>query len=264
MSFKNVRLWISTAAVVIAAGATTSAFAQNIAVVNGTPIPKARADALVAELVHQGQTDSPQLQAAVREELKNREIMMQEAEKRGLTNDPSVKAQMALAAQSVAIRALIQDYAKNNAPTDAELRAKYDEAVKQVQGKEYHLHHILVDNEQQAKDIIAKLKAGASFDDLAKQYSKDTGSAQHGGDLDWANLQSYVPEFGAAAQKLQKGQITDTPVHSQFGWHVIRLDDVRDVKVPPFEDVKAQLAQQMQQEKVQAWEQGLLAKAKVQ
>jgi peptidyl-prolyl cis-trans isomerase C len=261
MSFKNVRLWISTAAVVIAAGATTSAFAQNIAVVNGTPIPKARADALVAELV---QTDSPQLQAAVREELKNREIMMQEAEKRGITNDPSVKAQMALAAQSVAIRALIQDYAKNNAPTDAELRAKYDEAVKQVQGKEYHLHHILVDNEQQAKDIIAKLKAGASFDDLAKQYSKDTGSAQHGGDLDWANLQSYVPEFGAAAQKLQKGQITDTPVHSQFGWHVIRLDDVRDVKVPPFEDVKAQLAQQMQQEKVQAWEQGLLAKAKVQ
>ena len=264
MSLKNVRLWISTAAVVIAAGAATSAFAQNIAVVNGKAIPKERVDALVAELVRQGQTDSAQLQTAVREELVNREIMMQEAEKRGIPNDPSVKAQMALAAQSVAIRALIQDYVKNNAPSDAELRAKYDEAVKQVQGKEYHLHHILVDNEQQAKDIIAKLKAGGNFDDLAKQFSKDTGSAAHGGDLDWANLQSYVPEFGAAAQKLQKGQITDTPVHSQFGWHVIRLDDVRDVKVPPFEDVKAQLAQQMQQEKVQAWEQSLRTKAKIQ
>lgn len=264
MSLKNVRLWISTVAVVVAAGAATSAFAQNIAVVNGKAIPKERVDALVAELVRQGQTDSAQLQAAVREELVNREVMMQEAEKRGIPNDAGVKAQMALASQSVAIRALIQDYIKNNTPSDAELRAKYDEAVKQVQGKEYHLHHILVDNEQQAKDIITKLKGGANFDDLAKQFSKDTGSAAHGGDLDWANLQSYVPEFGAAAQKLQKGQITDTPVHSQFGWHVIRLDDVRDVKVPPFEDVKAQLAQQMQQEKLQAWEQSLRAKAKIQ
>jgi peptidyl-prolyl cis-trans isomerase C len=264
MSFKNVRLWIATAAVVVAAGAATSAFAQNIAVVNGKPIPKERVDALVAELVRQGQTDSPQLQTAVREELVNREVMMQEAEKQGIPNQPSVKVQMALAAQSVAIRALVADYMKAHAPTDAEMHAKYDEAIKQVQGKEYHLHHILVDDEKQARDIIAKLKAGGNFDDLAKQYSKDTGSAAHGGDLDWANLQSYVPEFGAAAKKLQKGQITDEPVHSQYGWHIIRLDDVRDVKVPSFDEVKPQLAQQMQQEKLQAYEQSLRAKAKIQ
>jgi peptidyl-prolyl cis-trans isomerase C len=264
MSFKNVRLWIATAAVIVAAGASSAAFAQNIAVVNGKPIPKERVDALVAELVRQGQTDSPQLQAAVREELVNREIMMQEAEKEGIPNQPGVKAQMVLAQQSVAIRQLIANYMKTNAPTDAELKAKYDEAIKQVQGKEYHLHHILVDNEQQAKDIIAKLKAGGNFDDLAKQYSKDTGSAAHGGDLDWANLQSYVPEFGAAAAKLQKGQITDEPVKTQYGWHIIRLDDTRPVKVPAFEDVKPQIAQQLQQEKLQAYEQSLRAKAKIQ
>jgi peptidyl-prolyl cis-trans isomerase C len=264
MSFKNVRLWIATAAVVVAAGAATSAFAQNIAVVNGKPIPKERVDALVAELVRQGQTDSPQLQTAVREELVNREIMMQEAEKQGIPNQPSVKVQMGLASQSVAIRALITNYMKTNAPTDAELHAKYDAAVKQAQGKEYHLHHILVADEKQAKDIIAKLKGGAKFEDMAKQFSTDKGSAEHGGDLDWANLQTYVPEFGAAAKNLQKGQITDTPVHSQFGWHIIRLDDTRDVKVPSFDEVKPQLTQQMQQEKLQAYEQSLRAKAKIQ
>ncbi|MEJ0003352.1 MAG: peptidylprolyl isomerase [Pararobbsia sp.] len=248
----------------VAAGASTAAFAQNIAVVNGKPIPKERADALITELVHQGQTDSPQLQAAVRDELINREVMMQEAEKQGIPNQPGVKAQMALAEQGVAIRALITNYMKTNTPTDAELKAKYDAAIKQVQGKEYHLHHILVDNEQQAKDIIAKLKGGAKFEDLAKQYSKDPGSAAHGGDLDWGNLQTYVPEFGAAAQKLQKGQITDQPVKTQYGWHIIRLDDTRPVKIPAFDDVKPQIAQQLQQEKLQAYEQSLRAKAKIQ
>ncbi|MBN3767038.1 peptidylprolyl isomerase [Burkholderia sp. Ac-20365] len=259
MTLKNTRYWV-----LLAAFAAAPAFAQNIAVVNGTPIPKSRADALVAQLVQQGQQDSPKLQQAVREELVNREILMQEAIREGIPSKPEVKAQVAVAQQTVVLRALIENYIKKNQPTDADVKAKYDELVKQIGGKEYHLHHILVDNEQQAKDLIAKIKAGASFEDLAKQFSKDPGSGKNGGDLDWSDPKAYVPEFAAAAEKLQKGQMTDEPVHTQFGWHIIRVDDVRQTPPPPFEQVKAQIAQQMQQEKLQAFEEDLRSKAKVQ
>jgi len=257
MILKNPRIWV-----LLAAFATAPVFAQNIAVVNGTPIPKSRVDALVAQLVQQGQQDTPQLQAAVRQELVNREILMQEAMRRGIATRPDVKAQIAVAQQTVVLRALIEDFVKNNAPTDAEIKARYDDMVKQVGGgKEYHLHHILVDNEAQAKDLIAKIKAGASFEDLAKQYSKDPGSGKNGGDLDWSSPQAYVPEFGAAAEKLKKGEMTDEPVKTQFGWHIIRLDDIRDVAPPPLEQVKDQIAKQIQQEKLQAFEEGLQKKA---
>ena len=259
MTLKKTRLWV-----LLAAFAAAPAFAQNIAVVNGTPIPKARVDALVAQLVQQGQQDSPQLQTAVREELINREILMQEAARRGIPNRPDVKAQVAVAQQTVVLRALIEDFVKNNAPSDAEVKARYDALVKDAGGKEYHLHHILVDNEQQAKDLIAKIKAGASFEDLAKQYSKDPGSGKNGGDLDWSDPKAYVPEFAAAAEKLQKGQMTDAPVHTQFGWHIIRLDDTRDTAPPPLEQVRQQIVQQIQQEKLQAFEESLRKNAKVQ
>jgi peptidyl-prolyl cis-trans isomerase C len=259
MTLKKTRLWV-----LMAAFAAAPAFAQNIAVVNGTPIPKARVDALVDQLVHQGQQDSPQLQAAVREELINREILMQEAARRGIPTRPDVKAQVAVAQQTVVLRALIEDFLKNNQPTDEEVKARYDALVKDAGGKEYHLHHILVDNEQQAKDLIAKIKAGASFEDLAKQYSKDPGSGKNGGDLDWSDPKAYVPEFAAAAEKLQKGQMTDTPVHTQYGWHIIRLDDTRDITPPPLEQVRPQIVQQIQQEKLQAFEENLRKDAKIQ
>ena len=109
--------------------------------------------------------------------------------------------------------------------------------------------------------MIAKIKGGASFEDLAKQFSKDPGSGKNGGDLDWSSPQAYVPEFGAAAEKLKKGEMTDTPVKTQFGWHIIRLDDVRDDAPPPLEQVKAQIAQQIQQEKLAAFEEDLRKKA---
>ncbi|HEY2023469.1 peptidylprolyl isomerase [Paraburkholderia sp.] len=259
MTLKKTRLWV-----LLAAFAAAPAFAQNIAVVNGTPIPKARADALIEQLVHQGQQDTPQLQQAVREELVNREILMQEALRRGLPNRPDVKAQIAVAQQTVVLRALIEDFVKNNQPTDAEVTARYNALVKDAGGKEYHLHHILVDNEQQAKDLIAKIKAGASFEALAKQYSKDPGSGKNGGDLDWSDPKAYVPEFADAATHLQKGQMTNTPVHTQFGWHIIRVDDIRAVTPPPLEQVRAQIVQQIQQEKLQAFEEGLRKNAKIQ
>lgn len=259
MTLKKTRLWV-----LLAAFAAAPAFAQNIAVVNGTPIPKARADALIDQLVHQGQQNTPQLQMAVREELVNREILMQEALRRGLPNRPDIKAQIAVAQQTVVLRALIEDFVKNNAPTDAEVTARYNALIKDAGGKEYHLHHILVDNEQQAKDLIAKIKAGASFEDLAKQFSKDPGSGKNGGDLDWSDPKAYVPEFADAATHLQKGQMTDTPVHTQFGWHIIRVDDVRNITPPPLEQVRPQIVQQIQQEKLQAFEEGLRKNAKIQ
>ncbi|REE18861.1 MULTISPECIES: peptidylprolyl isomerase [unclassified Paraburkholderia] len=259
MTLKKTRLWV-----LLAACAAAPAFAQNIAVVNGTPIPKARADALIDQLVHQGQQNTPQLQTAVREELVNREILMQEALRRGLPNRPDVKAQIAVAQQTVVLRALIEDFVKNNTPSDAEVTARYNALIKDAGGKEYHLHHILVDNEQQAKDLIAKIKAGASFEDLAKQFSKDPGSGKNGGDLDWSDPKAYVPEFADAATHLQKGQMTDTPVHTQFGWHIIRVDDVRNITPPPLEQVRPQIVQQIQQEKLQAFEEGLRKNAKIQ
>lgn len=255
---KKTRLWV-----LLAAFAAAPAFAQNVAVVNGTAIPKSRADALIAQLVKQGQQDTPQLHQAVRDELVNREILMQEAVREGVPSRPDVKAQVAVAQQTVVLRAMIEDYVAKNKPSDAEVKARYDDLIKQAGGKEYHLHHILVDNEQQAKDLIAKIKGGAKFEDLAKQFSKDPGSGKNGGDLDWANPKTYVPEFAAAAEKLKKGQMTDAPVHTQFGWHIIRVDDVRDTQPPPLDQVKAQIVQQMQQEKLQAFEQSLRAKAKV-
>ena len=259
MNLKNPRLWV-----LLAAFAAAPAFAQNIAVVNGTPIPKSRVDALVSQLVQQGQQDTPQLEAAVRQELINREILMQEAAREGIATRPDVKAQVAVAQQTVVLRALIEDFVKNNTPSDAEVTARYNALIKDAGGKEYHLHHILVDNEQQAKDLIAKIKAGASFEDLAKQYSKDPGSGKNGGDLDWSDPKAYVPEFADAATHLQKGQMTDTPVHTQFGWHIIRVDDVRNITPPPLEQVRPQIVQQIQQEKLQAFEEGLRKNAKIQ
>ncbi|WP_153100329.1 peptidylprolyl isomerase [Paraburkholderia hayleyella] len=259
MTFKKTPLWV-----LLAAFAAAPVMAQNIAVVNGTPIPKSRVDAMVAQLVRQGQQDTPQLQLAVREEMVNREILMQEAIRRGLPNRPDVKAQIAVAQQTVVLHSLIEDVMKASQPSDAEIKARYDALVHDTGTTEYHLHHILVDNEAQAKDLIAKIQAGASFEALAKQFSKDPGSGKNGGDLNWSDPKAYVPEFAAAAQKLTKGQMTDTPVHTQFGWHIIRVDDTRTVPPPPLEQVRSQIVQQIQQEKLQAFEENLRKKAKIQ
>jgi peptidyl-prolyl cis-trans isomerase C len=207
------------------------AFAQNLAVVNGKPVPSSRADAMIKQLASQGQPDSPQLRAMVKEELINREILIQEADKLGLSNSADVKNQVEIARQSIAIRALVQDYLKKNPVKDTEIQAEYDKFKSQAGDKEYHARHILVDKEDEAKAIITKLKGGAKFEDLAKQ-SKDPGSAANGGDLDWASPASFVKPFSDAMVGLQKGQITETPVKTQYGYHVIKLEDVRTAKLP--------------------------------
>lgn len=243
--------------------AALPAMAQNLAVVNGKPVPSSRADAMVKQLAAQGQPDSPQLRSMVKEELINREILIQEADKRGLTNTPEVKNQVEIARQSIAIRALVQDYLKKNPVSDAEIQAEYDKFKAQAGDKEYHARHILVEKEDEAKAIITKLKGGAKFEELAKQ-SKDPGSASSGGDLDWASPASFVKPFSDAMVSLQKGQITETPVKTQYGYHVIKLEDVRAAKLPALEEVKPQIAESLQQKKLQAFQEDLRKKAKIQ
>ena len=174
------------------------------------------------------------------------------------------KNQMALARETIMIRALFADFQKKNPVTDADLKAEYDQLVAANSGKEYRARHILVEKEDEAKAIIKSLKAGGKFDEIAKKQSKDAGSGANGGDLDWAAAASYVPEFSEAMVKLEKGQMTQEPVKSQFGWHIIRVDDVRQAEMPKFDDIKPQIAQQMQQQKLKDFQQGLRDKAKIQ
>ena len=248
---------------ILVAAAAFPAMAQNLAVVNGKPVPSSRADTMIKQLTAQGQPDSPQLREMVKEELINREILMQEADKRGITNSADVNNQVEIARQSIAIRALVQDFLKKNPVKDEEIKAEYDKLKAQAGDKEYRARHILVDKEDEAKAIIAKLKSGAKFEDLAKQ-SKDPGSAANGGDLDWASPAAYVKPFSDAMVGLKKGQFTETPVKSQFGYHVIRLDDVRDAKIPSLDEVKPQIAESLQQKKLQAFQEELRGKAKIQ
>jgi peptidyl-prolyl cis-trans isomerase C len=242
-----------------------SAIAQNVAIVNGKPVPTSRVDALVQQVTAQqpGRPVTPDMQAQIKEEVINREVFMQEAQKMGLDGSDDYKNQMEQARQVVLIRALFADYQKKNPVTDADIKAEYDKFVAANGGKEYRARHILVEKEADAVKLIADLKKGAKFEDLAKKNSKDPGSGANGGDLDWAAPGSYVKEFSDAMVKLAKGKITDAPVKSQFGFHVIRVDDIRETQLPPLDQVKPQISQQLQQQKMQAYQQGLRAKAKV-
>jgi peptidyl-prolyl cis-trans isomerase C len=243
--------------------AAVPAMAQNVAIVNGKPVPKARVDALAAQLAKAGRPVSVEMQDELKKEVIAREVFMQEAQKRGLDASDDFKAQMELARQTLLIRELFADYQKANPVTDADIKAEYDKFASANGGKEYHARHILVEKEDEAKAIIASLKKGAKFEEIAKKQSKDPGSGANGGDLDWANAASYVPEFSTALIKLKKGQTTDVPVKSQFGWHVIRLDDVRQAQLPKLEDVKPQIAQQLQQQKLAKFQEELHEKAKI-
>ncbi|HRO79951.1 peptidylprolyl isomerase [Alicycliphilus denitrificans] len=237
--------------------------AQNIAIVNGKAVPKERAEALKQQVERAGRPVTPEMENQIKEEVVAREIFMQEAQKRGLEGTADYKTQMELARQTILIRELFVDFQKNNPVTDAEIQAEYDKFVAANAGKEYKASHILVAKEDEAKSIIASIKKGAKFEDIAKKQSKDPGSGARGGDLDWANPGSYVPEFTEALVKLEKGKMTQAPVKSQFGWHVIRLDDVRDAQLPKLDEVKPQIAQQLQQQKLAKFQEDLRAKAKV-
>lgn len=251
------------AAAAAAIGIALPAAAQNVAIVNGKPVPKARVDLLSQQLAKAGRQVPPEMQAQLKDEVIAREIFMQEASKRGLDASDDFKNQMEVARQTILIRELFADYQKNNPVTDAEIKGEYDKFVAANGGKEYKARHILVEKEDEAKAVIANLKKGQKFEDLAKKQSKDPGSGTNGGDLDWATAASYVPEFAEAMIKLKKGETTAAPVKSQFGWHVIRVDDIREAQLPKLEDVRPQIAQQLQQQKLAAFQENLRKSAKV-
>jgi peptidyl-prolyl cis-trans isomerase C len=241
----------------------SSALAQNGAIVNGKAVPKSRIDALAQQVARSGRPVTPEMQGQLREEIIAREIFVQEAQARGLDASDEYKNQLELTKQSILIRELFADFQKKNPVTDEETKAEYDKFASANAGKEYRARHILVEKEDQAKALIAQLKKGAKFEDLAKKNSKDPGSGANGGDLDWANASSYVKEFSDALTALSKGKTTDAPVKTQFGYHIIRLEDVREAQLPKYDDVKPQIAQQLQQQKIAKFQEDLRAKAKV-
>ena len=259
-------LKLSRLATLLVAGALVSApaFAADkaFATVNGQPISQSMYDAFVAEQKAQGAPDSPELQGAVKEELVRREILAQEAKKKGLDKKSEIQGQVELAKQAVLIRAYLADYVRAHPVSDAQLKTEYENIKANLGTTEYKPRHILVEKEEDAKAIIAKLDKGEKFTELAKQ-SKDPGSKDKGGELGWSSPSSFVKPFGEALGKLKKGEYTKAPVKTDFGYHVIQLDDSRPLTPPPFEQVKPQLQQRAGQQQVESLVKELRGKAKV-
>jgi peptidyl-prolyl cis-trans isomerase C len=203
-------------------------------------------DYFLKQRIAQGAPDSPELQAAIREELNTRELLLREAKKNGLDKKDAVKTDMELASQMVLIRSFLADWISKNPVPESELRKEYDAVKAQLGDKEFKVAHILVENEGEAKDIIKNLQSGKKFADLAKQHSKDPGSQEKGGELGWNTPSNFVKPFGDALPKIAKGKFTATPVQSPYGWHVIMVEDVRDTKLPSYEELKPQLQQRAQ------------------
>ena len=234
-----------------------------IATVNGVAVPRSRHEFLMQQQGQRGMPDTEQTRAMVRDELINREVLAQEAQRSGLAKNPEVQSQLDFARQEVLVGAYIRDWMRRNPVTDADVQKEYERAKAQTGDKEYRARHILVESEEQAKSLIAELKKGGKFDELASKNSKDPGSAQRGGDLDWNVPGTYDRNFSEAMVKLDKGKYTETPVRTQFGYHIILLDDVRPVKFPAINEVRPRIQQQVQQRRIDELVKSLRAKAKV-
>ena len=256
------QVWTATAATLLALFAAPT-LAQNVAIVNGKAVPSSRVEALAQQVARSGRPVTPDMQGQLKEEVIAREIFSQAAQAMGLDATDDFKAQMEQVKQSILIRELFAAYQAKNPVSEADVKAEYDRYTAANAGKEYKARHILVEKEDQAKALLAQLKKGAKFEDLAKKSSKDPGSAVKGGELDWANPASYVKEFSDALVALGKGKTTEAPVKSQFGFHIIRLDDVREATMPKFEEVKPQISQHLTQQNLAKYQEELRSKAKI-
>jgi peptidyl-prolyl cis-trans isomerase C len=257
------------AGLILAGCIGSPAFAQaakkdttKVATVNGKAIPKARVDFMLKQQAANGAPDNEQVRQAILERLINIEVVVQEAERKGLAKSADVQSQLDVARQQIIFQSYLQDYFKKNPIKDEAAQAEYARVKAQRGDKEYRARHILVEKEADAKAIIEQLKKGAKFEELAKQ-SKDVGSRDKGGALDWQPAATYVKPFADALVKLEKGKVTDAPVQSQFGWHVIQLEDVRPMQFPAFDEVKQQIYGALQEQEIQRVVTALRAKAKV-
>jgi peptidyl-prolyl cis-trans isomerase C len=246
-----------------AAKSQPAAQGTTIAKVNGIAVPRARQDLLMQQQGARGMPDNEQTRALVRDELINREVLYQEAQKTGVGKKPEVQAQLDMARQEVMVSAYVRDWVRTHPITDADVQKEYERAKSQTGDKEYRARHILVETEEQAKSLIDELKKGGKFEDLATKNSKDPGSAQRGGDLDWNVPGTYDRQFADALVKLEKGKYTDTPVHTRFGYHIIMLEDTRPVKFPALNEVRQRISQQITQSRIEELVKSLRAKAKV-
>lgn len=234
-----------------------------VATVNGVPVPQSRADYLMQQQLSRGGADTEQMRGMVRDELVNREILMQEAQKAGIAKQPEVQAQLDMARQEIIVSAYLRDWVRKHPITDAEVQQEYEKAKAEQGDKEYKARHILVESEDEAKALIAQLKKGGKFEDLATKNSKDGGSAQRGGELDWNVPAGYDKQFSEAMVKLEKGKYTETPVRTRFGFHIIQLDDVRPAKFATLAEVKPRIQQKLAQNRIEELVRGLRAKAKI-
>lgn len=244
--------------------ASTPVFAENkpLESIKSISIPQERLELRVKAAIAQGQQDTPELRQSIQDDLISLEIMSQEAIRLGLNKNGEVAQQIELSKQSILVNAFIQDYTKSHPISEDQLKQEYENLkIQHASDKEYNARHILVETEAEAKDIIAQLDKKIKFENLAKK-SKDLGSAANGGSLGWAEPGFFDPAFADAMVSLEKGSYTKAPVQSQFGWHVIQLDDIRDLKAPPFEEVKPQIQQLLQQQTILKAIADLKAKAK--
>ena len=252
---------------VLAAGlaVAVSAHGQNgpAAKVNGAAISQQHLDLLVKNLVAQGRQDTPEMREALKQQMINRELMVQDAVRRGLDKNSEISARLTFARQDVLSTAFVQEAVKAHPVTDEALKKEYERIKAQLGAREFKVRHILVAKEDEAKDIIAQVKKGGSFEKLAAERSTDPGSKANGGDLDWGPPARYVKPFADALLKLKKGQMTDAPVQTNFGWHIIRVDDERATRIPAFDEAKPQLQQMLQNQVVEKAVADLRAKAKI-
>ena len=243
--------------------ASKDAAKDAVATVNGVPVPSAQMEFLMQQQRSRGAPDNEQTRRMLRDELVNRLVVMQEAQRAGLAKTTEVQTQLDIARQEILVGAYLRDWVRKHPVSDAEVEREYERAKAQSGDKEYRARHILVEDEAQAKAIIADLKKGANFAELATKNSKDTGSKERGGDLDWNVPGAFDKQFSDAMVKLDKGKYTEAPVQTRFGYHVILLDDVRQTRFPAFAEVKPRIQQQLTQNKVDELIRGLRAKAKV-
>lgn len=252
-------------AVALACAMTLPVHAKDLVTVNGQGISQENLDQFVSLLVAQGAQDTPQLRAQVKQEMIARLVAVQAAEKAGLQKDAAVQQQVELARQSILVRALMAQHLKDHPITDEALQKEYDALkAQQADKKEYKVRHILVKDEDQAKAIIKAIQSGkTTFAAAAKKDSIDSGSGKNGGELGWGPATNYVPEFAKAVETMKKGELGSAPVKTQFGWHVIEVEDERPVTFPSFEESKPQLEQMMRQQELGDYQKGLMEGAKV-
>ena len=248
-----------------APAAADPAAAPSVAVVNGVAIPRADYDAFLKNLL-QGKPVPPDLTAEQKNQVLDELITMQlvstQALKDGVDKDPEVAANLDVLRMRILSDGESQRFLKGKEPTDAELHAEYDGDITAMDKTEYHARHILVATKEKAEQLIKKLKGGAKFEDVAKAESTDN-SKTSGGDLGWFTATRMVKPFADAVKALKKGETTPEPVQTQYGWHIIQLEEIREVTPPPFEQVKAQVTKSVIQKKLVAYVEDMKKTAKI-